>query len=244
MAKPSAPPTVAGPPPSARPITSVDLAAFSLADDQLRVLLVRPTPFGASAADPWALPSSEIAIAQDADLQGCARRTALAILGKIPPYLEQLGSWGSADRDPRGWAATHVYLVPVFAEAAGSSGREGMVQAAWHPIRESTTGLRLALDHARILAAAVARLRNKAEYTSVVAHMLPDEFTLPDLQHAYEVVLERPMDKSAFRTRMLSGTLLQPLNRYREGLRRPAMLYRLKTRRSIVHFPRSLQAKA
>jgi hypothetical protein len=61
---------------------------------------------------------------------------------------------------------------------------------------------RLAFDHAEILAAAVDRLRSKVEYTSLPAFLLEEPFTLPQLQRTYEIVLGRPMDKSAFRKRM------------------------------------------
>jgi hypothetical protein len=98
---------------------------------------------------------------------------------------------------------------------------------------------RLAFDHARILKAGITRLRNKVEYTSLPAYLLPREFTLSDLQRVYEIVLDRGLEKSAFRTRVLSTDLLEPMPRMREGPNRPAQLYRLNEPSRLVYFPRT-----
>ncbi len=68
---------------------------------------------------------------------------------------------------------------------------------------------------------------------------MPPEFTLPDLQRVYEIVLERPLEKSAFRTRMLAADLIEPVARVRRGPDRPAQLYRLKKAKSPVYFART-----
>ena len=101
---------------------------------------------------------------------------------------------------------------------------------------------RLAFDHAEILEAAVQRLRSKVEYTSLPAYLMPPEFTLPELQRVYEIVLDRPLEKSAFRTRMLSADLVEPVAKMRKGPNRPAQLYRLKKARSPVFFRADVQS--
>src|SRR6185295_8552275 len=96
------------------------------------------------------------------------------------------------------------------------------VDAQWLPIVEGRIRPRLAFDHGEILQAAVLRLRSKVEYTSLPAYLMPGEFTLPDLQRAYEIVLDRPLEKSAFRTRILAADLIEPVARMRKGPNRPA----------------------
>ena len=98
---------------------------------------------------------------------------------------------------------------------------------------------KLAFDHGEILGAAIQRLRSKVEYTSLPAYLMPSEFTLPDLQKVYEIVLDRPLEKSAFRTRMLAADLIEPVARMRKGPNRPAQLYRLKKAKAPVYFARS-----
>ncbi|MET3839008.1 NUDIX hydrolase [Bradyrhizobium sp. OAE829] len=223
-----------------RPLTTVDVVIFAVRDDALQVLLVqRPANEGEPFPDSWALPGGFVDTDRDRDLEACAVRKLREKTGMVSPYLEQLGSWGSAGRDPRGWSATHAYfaLMPDL-PASGP----GAADARWFAVGSGKPRVRLAFDHAEILEAAVQRLRNKVEYTSLPAYLMPPEFTLPDLQRVYEIVLDRPLEKSAFRTRMLAADLIEPVAKMRKGPNRPAQLYRLKKARSPVFFARTFNA--
>ncbi|MBI3372128.1 MAG: NUDIX hydrolase [Betaproteobacteria bacterium] len=221
-----------------RPYTTVDVAIFSVAGDALRVLLVeRSREDGGPFAGCWALPGGFIDIERDADLRHCALRKLREKTGLAAGYLEQLGSWGSATRDPRGWSATHAYfaLLPAAAEPrAGANAAE----VCWFPVIGKGVRVRLAFDHAEILAAALERLRNKVEYTSLPAFLVPKEFTLTELQRAYETVLGRRLEKSAFRTRVLATRLVEPVDKLRAGPNRPARVYRLSNPGAPVFFAR------
>jgi len=218
-----------------RPLTTVDVAIFSIRDDRLQVLLVqRPAGEGEPFPLSMALPGGFVDVTRDRDLAACAARKLKEKTGVTSPYLEQLGSWGSASRDPRGWSATHAYfaLIPEEAGVLTSDTR-------WFPIRDGKLEEKLAFDHGDILASAIQRLRNKVEYTSLPAYLMPQEFTLPDLQRVYEIVLDRPLEKSAFRTRILSADMIEPVAKMRRGPNRPAQLYRLKKGREPVYFVRT-----
>jgi hypothetical protein len=76
------------------------------------------------------------------------------------------------------------------------------------------------------------------------AYLLPKDFTLTELQRAYETILGRPLEKSAFRTRVLAAELVQPVSGLREGPNRPAQLYRLRHPASPVYFPRTLNPRS
>ena len=101
----------------------------------------------------------------------------------------------------------------------------------------------LAFDHDLILRAAVERLRSKVEYTSLPAFLMPKLFTLKELQSAFEAILGRPLDKSAFRTRMLSADFLVEAGVVEGDSKRPPMGYRLKDRRQAVVFPRTFSPR-
>lgn len=223
-----------------RPLCTVDVAVFTVRSEQLCVLLVqRPRTDGEPCPGKWALPGEFVDLVHDASLEDCARRKLTEKTGVAPPYLEQLGSWGDAKRDPRGWSATHVYftLMPseeMMLEAGGNAG-----EARWVAVDPAERWPALAFDHRRILEAAVQRLRSKVEYTSMPAYLLPETFTLTELQRSFEVVLGRPVQKSAFRTRMLSVDWLEPLEQMRTGASRPAQLYRVKEPGGLVFFPRT-----
>jgi len=218
------------------------VAIFAAAGDALQVLLVQ-RPQGAGEPFPrlWSLPGGFVDVERDADLESCALRKLKEKTGVSSPYLEQLGSWGNARRDPRGWSTTHVYfaLIPYEAAKAGADAAD----ARWFPVTDAGVNTRLAFDHAEILAAALGRLRGKVEYTSLPAFLLPREFTLTDLQRAYEIVLGRKLEKSAFRTRVLGTDLVEPVGKTREGPNRPAQMYRLRHPRRPVYFARTFSPR-
>lgn len=223
-----------------RPLVTVDVVIFTVIEEQLKVLLVRRPE---TATDPYpgrlALPGGFINVDVDASLYDCALRKLGEKTGFKTPYLEQLGSWGSATRDSRGWCATHVYFAlvppPEDSEAAGSAASE------WIEV-DTALRKRLAFDHAEILAAAVERLRGKVEYTSLPAFLLQEPFTLPQLQRTYEIVLGRPMDKSAFRKRMLDAQFLVEEGSIAGDAGRSAMGYRILDRERAAVFPRTFRS--
>lgn len=220
-----------------RPLTTVDVVIFTIRDDALQVLLVqRPRGEGEPFPQAFALPGGFVDVAKDRDLEACAVRKLKDKTGITSPYLEQLGSWGSATRDPRGWSATHAYFA-LMADAPGASSLAS--DAQWFPVVGGRIRQKLAFDHGEILSAAIQRLRSKVEYTSLPAYLMPAEFTLPDLQRVYEIVLDRPLEKSAFRTRILAADLIEPIAKMRRGPNRPAQLYRLKKGKAPVYFVRT-----
>ena len=227
-----------------RPLTTVDVVIFGVLQDTLQVLLVKRE---AAAGEPypgaWALPGGFVDVDRDRDLEACARRKLTEKTGVTSPYLEQLGSWGDARRDPRGWSATHVYFALIPTAGVTLKPGANAVDVGWFPIADAGVRKRLAFDHARLLEAAVTRLRGKAEYTSLPVYLLPDLFTLSELQRAYEIVVGRPLEKSAFRTRVLAAAFVEPTARLREGSNRPARLYRLKADKEVTYFPRTFEPR-
>jgi len=234
----------------ARPYTTVDVVIFTVHDDALEVLLVqRPADAGEPFPGRWALPGGFVDIALDADLLACARRKLHEKTGVASPYLEQLGSWGSAERDPRGWSATHAYfaLIPEH-DLQGTNLIEltkgaNAADVGWTKVDALLPRARLAFDHTQILQAAVERLRSKVEYTSLPAFLLNEPFTLPQLQRTYEAVLGRTVDKSGFRTRMLAADFLDEAGVVESDSNRPPMGYRLRDRARAVVFPRTFSPR-
>ena len=228
-----------------RPLTTVDVVIFTVIEDTLRVLLVkRPHMLEDPFPGMWALPGGFVDVDRDESLEACARRKLKEKTGVETPYLEQLGSWGGASRDPRGWSATHVYFALIPSERIVLQKGANAADTAWFELDGLGRKKKLAFDHGEILDAAITRLRNKVEYTSLPAYLLPEEFTLSELQRMYEVVMERPIEKSAFRTRILSSGLVSPVgNRMREGPNRPAQLYSLVDPHKLIMFPRTFNPR-
>lgn len=207
-----------------RPSVTVDVVVFSLVlpDDDLRVLLVRRKyePF----ADMWALPGGFVRI--DESLDDAAARELAEETGVSAVYMEQLYTFGAPDRDPRSRIITVAYLAVIPMQAVRQQSGSDAAAAAWFSLHELPP---LAFDHAHILDYALTRLRYKLEYTAVGFELLPDEFTLTELQRAYEIVLDEVLDKRNFRRKILSADIIQETGRKRrEGEGRPAKLYRYR----------------
>ncbi|HJR69001.1 MAG TPA: NUDIX domain-containing protein [Gammaproteobacteria bacterium] len=222
-----------------RPLSTVDVVIFAVRGSALQVLLVRrPSDVSDPYPGLWALPGGFVDIARDRDLEACALRKLREKTGVDAPYLEQLGSWGDSARDPRGWSATHVYFSLVAPDAVGLTAGGNATDTRWFTIEGDLVEETLAFDHASLLKAAVSRLRSKVEYTSLPAFLLPQEFTLTELQRTYEAILDRTLEKKAFRTRLLTADVLYPVPRRKGGANRPAQLYRLRRRRQPHLFAR------
>lgn len=225
------------------PLVTVDIAIFTVKDEQLQVLLVkRPNNPNEPFIDYWALPGGFVNTELDEDLNSCALRKLKEKTNINSPYLEQVGAWGNNHRDPRGWSVTHVYFALLNANTVNLQQGGNASEVAWVPLKNNTIEKQLAFDHNNLLTNALQRLRAKVEYTSLPVYLLPDEFTLPDLQKAYEIVLNRPLDKSSFRTRILSATMLEELpNKMKPATNRPAQLYKLTNPDILTYFPRSFK---
>lgn len=211
------------------PLTTVDIVIFSVRSAELLVLLVRRSnrahdPFPGS----WALPGGFVDPDRDSDLYNCALRKLRDETGIAAPYLEQLGSWGNATRDPRGWSATHVYFSLVAPEELDRVTANRTHDAFWCSVDSIGTSYPLAFDHEQLVRAAVGRLKNKVEYTSLPVYLMPEEFTLSELQQTYETILARTLEKKAFRTRVLSAGMLKRTAKKARRSNRPAQLFKVQ----------------
>jgi len=227
-----------------RPAVTVDMVLLSAFDDAFWTLLVRrpEPPFRGS----WALPGGFVRMEESLD--EAAARVLAAKAGLEDLYVEQLYTFGELDRDPRARVITVSYYALVdrarfeAVDAAESDRLVGRITVPW----EGETGgpvevldadrqpLEVAFDHDEILGMAVKRLRGKLDYTPVGYQLLPERFTLKQLQTVHETVLGRPLNKDSFRRRMLaSGDLEATGVRQRDVDHRPAELYRFRRRSAV-----------
>ncbi len=215
-------------PPTRRAETDRDVAVlvviFTVDGGRLHVLLVRRSaePF----KDFWSLPGG--LLARDESLDQAATRKLDDETGVSDVFLEQLYTFYDLDR--RGSVAA-AYFALVDCRQAHLARRRAWLPA-WHPIDDLPE---LAFDNGRVIDYALQRLRAKLEYSNVAYSLLPPEFSLSQLQRAYEAILARPLDKRNFRKRMLSLAVIEATGRTAtEGRHRPAQLYAFRERRPIV----------
>ncbi|TCM20496.1 8-oxo-dGTP diphosphatase [Novosphingobium sp. PhB165] len=221
-----------------RPSVAVDLVLMSVIGGAPAALLVRreEPPF----AGRWALPGGFVRM--DEGLDEAARRVLGDKAHMAGAYVEQLYTFGAVDRDPRTRVISVAYfaLLPAdcFAAALKADGSLSLARIAVPRTTGDVAGeawsedsaLPLAFDHAQVLGLAVQRLRGKIDWSPVGFALLPERFTLRALQDVHEAILGVPLNKPAFRRRMLDRGWLEPTGERETGSSfRPAELFRFRS---------------
>ena len=183
-----------------RPAVTTDCVIFGYDGKELKVLLIERgiEPFKGC----WAFPGGFLNMDEDA-LAG-ARRELKEETGLENAFIEQFHTFSEPGRDPRGRVITiaHYALVKIQEVEGG----DDAAQARWFPIGEVPP---LALDHDRILRMAMSRLKERIHFEPVGFELLPDVFTMPQLQNLYESILEVHFDRRNFASKMLKLGILE-----------------------------------
>jgi 8-oxo-dGTP diphosphatase len=217
-----------------RPSVTVDIVAFSVIDAELRVLLIRrgEHPFKGS----WALPGGFVRVGDGhrdpgEDLDAAAVRELDEETG-LPGddvYLEQVGAFGRARRDPRMRVISVAYcalirpdLVPLIRAGGDAAAAEWMLVGALKPAS-------LAFDHHDIIRKAIDRVAERIESTSIARSLVPKTFTIPELRHVHTLLEGKEQDPGNFRRkfeRMLEAGILKQAPGKRITASKPAAVYR------------------
>jgi len=204
----------------ARPALTVDCVVFGLDEGELQLLLIQRglEPFKGK----WALPGGFVRMEESLDQAALRELEEEAGLNKV--YLEQLYTLGTVDRDPRERIVTVAYYALVKLGDHLPKGASDADNAAWFAVSEIP---KLAFDHEDIIETALQRLKSKLRYEPVGFELLPKKFTLTQLQHLYEAVLETALDKRNFRKKILAMELLVETDEIEKDVaHRAARLYR------------------
>lgn len=223
---------------------SIDPVILTLKEDKLHILLIKRKlePF----IGQWALPGG-IMNETDRSLKGAAKRVLELKTGVKVNYVEQLATYGGENddgilRDPRGFGVSIAYLALVSPDVPLIKHEESVSEIAWFNINE-LDNMNLAFDHLNIIKEGLMRLKSKANYSSLPVHLMPEKFTLPQLQKAYEIILGKKRDKSSFRDRILSAGVIDKIGeKLKAGAYRDAELYQ-KTDKLIHIFDSNIERK-
>ncbi|MCR4312138.1 MAG: NUDIX hydrolase [Candidatus Uhrbacteria bacterium] len=205
------------------PMIAADVVLFTVKDGQLNVLLIKMKkhPFEKM----WAAPGGMIKGNESPD--DAAHRLLVDKTGVDNVYLEQLFTFGDVKRDPFGRVISIGYMALVPSEhlvLATNSDYDGV---AWFPVNKLPP---LAYDHTDMIALAIDRLKSKLGYTNIAKALLPDKFPFSRLQHVYESILGKALDKRNFTTRMIALSLVIKTREFEKHVAyRPAQLYRFKS---------------
>ncbi len=217
-----------------RPSVTVDIAAFSILDAELRVLLIRRGEYPFKGA--WALPGGFVRVGdghrdQGEDLDASARRELEEETGLRAGdvFLDQVGAFGRAGRDPRMRVITVAFcalirpdLVPLV-KAGGDA-----TLADWIPVDRLGSTL-LAFDHTEIIRQAISHVASLIDSTDIASSLVPKTFTIQELRHVHTVLTGKQQDPGNFRRRferMLEDGVIEKSSGKRLTASRPAFVYR------------------
>jgi len=204
---------------------AVIVVIFTVSVDGLRVLLIHRS--GEPCIGRWALPGGLLRPGET--LADAASRKLFEETGVKDVFLEQLFTFDGLDEVEDSAAVSYFALVDA---ARVRLRAEPVWEPAWFPVANLPE---LAFDNKDVIEYSVTRLRNKLEYTNVAYSLMPDAFTLSDLQAVYESIFGRTFDKRNFRRRMLSQEIIRPTGRtISRGAHRPAELYEFTSRQPML----------
>ncbi len=210
-----------------RPGLTVDGVIFGLDLDEeiLKVVLVERDvePF----AGMWAIPGGFVRNGES--LEQAALRELREETGIADVFLEQLYTFGKPHRDPRGWGVSVAYYALVAPDQHHLLATTDARRAEWFPVNKLP---KLSFDHDEILRVALQRLRSKLTYAPIGFELLPDKFSIRQLQTLYEIVLGQKLDNRNFRKKIFSLDVLKELNEIQSGVaHRAARLYKFDERK-------------
>ena len=203
---------------------AVDCIIFGFHDNNLELLLIhrRIEP----EKDKWSLMGGFVNKEEDLDV--AAARVLKDLTGLTDLYMEQVSAFGKVGRDPGG----RVISITYYALIRKDQYDEALVEqhnASWFPLGELPE---MIFDHKDMTEAALAKLRRKVKTEPIGFNLLPEKFTLPQLQALYEAILAEPLDKRNFRKKLAALDVLVKLEEKDKGSsKRGAFLYRFDQER-------------
>ena len=200
-------------------IVAVDLAIFTVQENDLKVLLVKMKKYPFEKM--WAVPGG--LIKPNEPLDKAALRELYEKTGIKNVYLEQLYTFGNPKRDPSGRVISVAYFALINTQEIKLKTTKKYSDIKWFSAKNLPV---LAYDHREIIDYALLRLRWKLEYTNVAYSLLPRYFTFSQLQKIYEIILGKKLDKRNFRKRMLFLKIVKSTQAKERGeAHRPARLF-------------------
>ena len=205
------------------PGVTVDVVIFTIEDGKLKIILIdrQKEPFKGFTALPGGF------MIKGETSKDTAKRVLKEKAGVNDIYIEQLFTFDSLNRDPRGQILSIAYFALVPKEEIK------IKSASENPELISIGEIsRLPFDHNQIINYALKRLSDKVQYSNIIYSLLPKYFSLTNLQKIYEIILQRKIDKRNFRKKILGLDILKQSKEIITGKRqRPAKLYSFKSKK-------------
>lgn len=199
---------------------SVDCVIFGFDQNELKVLLIKSDL--EQYQDKWSLLGD--LVHYEEDLDKAAYRILSERTGLSDVYLEQVHTFGGLHRHPAGRVITTAYYSLI--NVKNHQLKLDRNELHWHPVNDISE---LAFDHYQILQTCLCQLRQQVMRYPIVFNLLPEKFSLRELQALYEAILDTKMDRRNFRKKFFLMDWLEDTDEWEENVpHRPGKLYRFK----------------
>lgn len=202
---------------------TIDCVIFTFHEGALKVLLTERNQY--PYKDWWALPG--FFVGQYEEMEEAVNRILYELTGLKDLFMDQLAAFAGVKRHPEGRILTVAYYTIVKFEDVEDKVKpvtDYMRDARWFAIDEVPD---LAFDHQKILEKSLDTMKQKIGYTPIAFELLPEKFTLTQLQQVYETILNVKLDKRNFRKKVATFPYLKELNEFQQGVSyRAARLYK------------------
>lgn len=209
-------------------LVALDSIIFGFDGQQLKILLVKRGPD--KSQDTWSLMGGWLN--PNENLAAAADRILYELTGLKDVYLEQLYTFGDIDRDPIARTVSVAYFALINIEDYDSKISQAH-HAHWFPIGNIPENL--LFDHEHMISMAIQQLRYKAALHPIGFELLPQKFTIPQLQKLYEAIFLTTFDKRNFSRKILSTHLLIKLKEKQKSSKKGAFLYEVDQEKYKLH---------
>ena len=203
---------------------SIDCVVFGFENNRLEVLLIKR--YVNPDKGKWALPGGFVLKSETLD------QAAVRILEETSNvkniYLEQVHTFSKIDRFPIRRVISVAYFALINPEKHYLKAGLGSTDVKWFSINDD---LNLPFDHSKILLKSLNLLRQKVRIKPIGFELLPEKFSLTQLQNLYECILGETLDKRNFRKRIIALKMLTQLNDFQKDVpHRAARLYKFNSK--------------
>ncbi|MDB5157913.1 MAG: hydrolase [Mucilaginibacter sp.] len=224
--------------PTFESVFSIDCLIFGFEAGELKILLIERNeePFSGWFALPGYI------VKQDESLDDAADRILYELTGLRDLQMKQFHTFGDVNRHPQGRVITVGYyaLIRIAGQKELRPINQYARKAIWHPVNNLP---QLAFDHTEIFNNGFGKIRRRLNHQPIAFDLLPEKFTLTQLQGLYEAILNKKLDKRNFRKKMLSYGFLKELVEKQKGVSyRAAKLYKFDRRKYAKIFQNELTA--
>lgn len=200
---------------------AVECCVFGFQDNTLKILLVKRSidPF----KDTWVLPGG--AMNEGETLQESASQVLNNLTGIQKMALEQVACYSNVERHPIKRVVSVSFYALVKPEDYPVIPKNYISDIQWFTLKEIPS---LGFDHDQLLADALEKLQEQLRRNLVFGELLPDLFTLTELQELFENILGERLDRRNFRKKILQMDLLTATEEKKVGVKGGPILYKRK----------------